>query len=153
MPEASGDPYDLNRFVEAQDLIYARAAAELAAGCKRSHWMWFVFPQIEGLGKSETAQRYAIRSLDEARAYLDHPLLGVRLKECIGLVNEVEGRSAHEIFGSPDDLKFHSSMTLFAAAAPQEPLFADALRKYFDGRRDPLTLAALSGSGENLLNR
>ncbi len=147
------DPYDLACFVAAQERIYSLAIAELASGRKRSHWMWFVFPQIEGLGKSETAQRYAIRSLDEARAYLDHPLLGVRLKECVGLVNEVEGRSAHEIFGSPDDLKFHSSMTLFAAAAPDEPLFAEALRKNFDARRDPLTLAKLSGSREDPLNR
>ncbi|MGJ0396791.1 MAG: DUF1810 domain-containing protein [Methylocystis sp.] len=148
-----GDPYDLARFVAAQEPVYSLAIAELASGRKRSHWMWFVFPQIEGLGASAMAQRYAIRSLNEARAYLDHPLLGMRLKECVGLVNEVEGRSAHEIFGSPDDLKFHSSMTLFATAAPDEPLFVEALRKYFDVRRDPLTLAKLSGSGEDPLNR
>jgi uncharacterized protein (DUF1810 family) len=143
MTGASGDPYDLARFVAAQAPIYAQATAELAAGRKRSHWMWFVFPQVEGLGASAMAQRYAIRSLAEARAYLDHPLLGTRLKECVTLVNRVEGRSAHEIFGSPDDLKFHSSMTLFSAAAPQEPLFAEALRKYFAGQRDLLTLANL----------
>lgn len=143
MAGASDDTYDLDRFVAAQAPIFAQATAELAAGSKRSHWMWFVFPQIEGLGASAMAQRYAIRSLDEAHAYLDHPLLGARLRECAALVNRVQGRSAHEIFGSPDDLKFHSSMTLFAAAAPQEPLFAEALRKYFDGRRDPLTLARL----------
>ena len=143
MTGASDDPYDLARFVAAQEPVYAQATAELAAGRKRSHWMWFVFPQLEGLGASAMAQRYAIRSLAEARAYLAHPLLGARLKECVGLVNKVEGRSAHEIFGSPDDLKFHSSMTLFAAAAPQEPLFGEALHKYFAGRRDPLTLAKL----------
>ncbi|MBM3562839.1 MAG: DUF1810 domain-containing protein [Alphaproteobacteria bacterium] len=146
MTGASDDPYDLSRFVAAQEPIYPQAAAELADGRKRSHWMWFVFPQIEGLGASAMAQRYAFGSLAEARAYLDHPLLGARLKQCVALANQVQGRSAHEIFGSPDDLKFHSSMTLFAAAAPQEPLFAEALRKYFDGRRDPLTLAKLSAS-------
>ncbi|MGD9656642.1 MAG: DUF1810 domain-containing protein [Methylocystis sp.] len=144
MTDASGDAYDLARFVAAQDSVFAQATAELAAGRKRSHWMWFIFPQIEGLGASAMAQRYAISSLAEARAYLDHPLLGARLKECVALVNKVEGRSAHQIFGHPDDLKFHSSMTLFAAAAPEEPKFAAALRKYFDGRRDPLTLSALS---------
>jgi len=143
MTRASDDPYDLARFVVAQEPIFAAATAELAAGRKRSHWMWFVFPQVAGLGASAMAQRYAIHSLAEAAAYLDHPLLGARLKECVGLVNKVEGRSAHEIFGSPDDLKFHSSMTLFAAAAPQEPLFGEALRKYFADRHDPLTLAKL----------
>ncbi|MGB5086794.1 MAG: DUF1810 domain-containing protein [Methylocystis silviterrae] len=141
MTAASDDAYDLARFVAAQKPVYAQAMAELAAGRKRSHWMWFVFPQLEGLGASAMAQRYAIRSLAEARAYLDHPLLGARLTECVGLVNNIQARSAHEIFGSPDDLKFHSSMTLFAAAAPEEPLFAEALRKYFAGRRDLLTLA------------
>ena len=143
MAGASSDTYDLERFVAAQEPIYAQAAAELALGRKRSHWMWFVFPQLEGLGASAMAQRYGIRSRDEARAYLDHPLLGARLKECVARVNRVEGRSAREIFGRPDDLKFHSSMTLFAAAAPEEPLFAEALAKYFAGRRDPLTLAKL----------
>ncbi|HEY8126359.1 MAG TPA: DUF1810 domain-containing protein [Methylocystis sp.] len=143
MTGASDDPYDLDRFVAAQKPVYAQATAELAAGRKRSHWMWFVFPQLEGLGASAMAQRYAIHSLAEAAAYLAHPLLGPRLKECVGLVYRVEGRSAHEIFGSPDDLKFHSSMTLFAAAAPQEPLFGEALHKYFADRGDPLTLAKL----------
>jgi len=151
MIDTSDDAYDLERFVAAQAPVYAQAAAELAAGRKRSHWMWFVFPQLEGLVASAMAKRYAISSLDEALAYLDHPLLAARLKECVAFVNKVEGRSAHEIFGFPDDLKFHSSMTLFAAAAPQEPLFTEALRKYFDGRRDPLTLAILSGSRENPL--
>jgi uncharacterized protein (DUF1810 family) len=146
---SENDPYNLDRFVAAQAPIYTQAAAELAAGRKRNHWMWFVFPQLEGLGASAMAQRYAIRSLAEARAYLDHPLLGARLKECVGLVNEIEGRSAHEIFGHPDDLKFHSSMTLFAAAAPEEPFFAEALRKYFAGGGDRLTLAKLSGSVGN----
>jgi uncharacterized protein (DUF1810 family) len=153
MTRGADDPYDLARFVAAQAPIYAQAVAELAAGRKRSHWMWFVFPQLEGLGASAMAQRYAIRSLAEAHAYLDHPLLGARLRECVELVSKVEGHSAHEIFGSPDDLKFHSSMTLFAAAAPQEPLFTEALRKYFDGRHDPRTLAILSGSREDPINR
>ena len=143
MTEVSDDPYALSRFVAAQEPIYSQAAAELAAGRKRSHWMWFVFPQIGGLGASAMAQRYAIGSLAEARAYFDHPLLGARLRECVTLVNQLQGRSAHDIFGHPDDLKFHSSMTLFAAAAPQEPLFTEAVRKYFGGRRDPLTLAKL----------
>jgi uncharacterized protein (DUF1810 family) len=143
MTGASGDAYDLARFVAAQEAVYEKVRAELATGRKRSHWMWFVFPQLEGLGASAMAQRYAIHSLAEALAYLDHPLLGARLKLCVGLVNKIEGRSAHEIFGSPDDLKFHSSMTLFAAAAPQEPLFGEALHKYFADRRDPLTLAKL----------
>ena len=143
MTGASHDPYDLERFVAAQEPVYEKVRAELEEGRKRSHWMWFVFPQLAGLGASAMAQRYAIHSLAEAAAYLAHPLLGVRLKECVGVVNRVEGRSAYEIFGHPDDLKFHSSMTLFAAAAPQEPLFAEALRKYFDGRRDPLTLTKL----------
>jgi len=140
---ASDDPYGLERFLAAQEPVYEKVREELQEGRKRSHWMWFVFPQLEGLGASAMAQRYAIRSLAEAHAYLAHPLLGARLKECVGLVNKVEGRSAHEIFGSPDDLKFHSSMTLFAAAAPQEPLFGEALDKYFAGRGDPLTLAKL----------
>ncbi|MGZ9116799.1 MAG: DUF1810 domain-containing protein, partial [Methylocystis sp.] len=111
MTGAADDPYDLARFVAAQKPVYEKVRAELAAGRKRSHWMWFFFPQLEGLGASAMAQRYAIHSRAEAAAYLAHPVLGPRLKECVGLVNKVEGRSAHEIFGSPDDLKFHSSMT------------------------------------------
>lgn len=143
MTRASDDPYGLERFLAAQEPVYEKVREELQEGRKRSHWMWFVFPQLEGLGASAMAQRYAIRSLAEAHAYLAHPLLGARLKACVGLVNKVEGRSAHEIFGSPDDLKFHSSMTLFAAAAAHEPLFGEALHKYFADRRDPLTLAKL----------
>ncbi len=143
MTVASGDPYDLTRFVAAQDSVYAQAQAELTLGRKRSHWMWFVFPQFEGLGGSAMAQRYAIRSLEEAAAYLAHPILGARLKECVTLVNKVEGRSAREILGHPDDLKFRSSMTLFAAAAPEEPLFAQALAKYYAGAPDPFTRAKI----------
>lgn len=116
---------------------------ELRAGEKRGHWMWFVFPQVAGLGTSSMAQRYAISSLDEARAYLSHPVLGPRLRECARLVAGLEGRSIVEIFGHPDDLKFRSSMTLFARSAPDEPLFTECLRKYFGGAPDPKTLARL----------
>jgi len=134
------DPYNLHRFLSAQAPLIAQVRTELRAGKKSSHWMWFVFPQIAGLGRSEMAQRFAIASLDEARAYLAHHILGPRLKECTSLVLAVEGRSIAEIFGTPDDLKFHSSMTLFARAAPQEPVFKAALQKYFGGKEDPLTL-------------
>jgi len=112
------DPFDLQRFVDAQEHTYAAARTELAAGAKRSHWMWFIFPQLAGLGRSPTAQRYAIDSLEEARAYLAHPILGARLLECAALVASVNGRSANEILGSPDDVKLRSSMTLFAARPP-----------------------------------
>ncbi|MBV9043551.1 MAG: DUF1810 domain-containing protein [Alphaproteobacteria bacterium] len=134
------DPYDLNRFVAAQDLVFAQVRQELRAGRKRSHWMWYVFPQIAGLGSSAMNARYAISSLDEARAYLARPLLGGRLRECVELVLAVEGRDAHAIFGSPDDMKFHSSMTLFALAVPEVPLFQRALEKYFGGVLDAATL-------------
>lgn len=137
------DPYDLQRFVDAQAPVYAAALAELQAGLKRSHWMWFVFPQLAGLGSSAMAQRYAISSLAEAQAYLAHPLLGPRLRTCVEAVNAVPGRSAHDIFGSPDDLKFRSSLTLFAAAADDPRLFEDALGRYFGGAGDPATLALL----------
>jgi len=133
---------NLERFVEAQAPVYDRALAELKAGRKQSHWMWFVFPQITGLGRSPMAQHYAIQNLAEARAYLAHPLLGTRLRECIRAVLDVEGKTAREIFGSPDDLKFRSSMTLFAHAAPGEELFRAALEKYFDGE-DQLTVEKL----------
>jgi uncharacterized protein (DUF1810 family) len=136
-------PGDLERFVIAQDPVIDRVRAELAAGRKASHWMWFVFPQLAGLGFSAMSQRYAIASLEEARRYLAHPVLGPRLLDCTRLVNAVEGRSAHEIFGSPDDMKFHSSMTLFARAAPEEPAFAAALAKYYAGAEDRRTLALL----------
>ena len=139
-----GDTYDLDRFVAAQEGVYSRALAELRAGEKRSHWMWFVFPQIAGLGSSPMARRYAIASLDEARAYLGHPLLGQRLRACTEAVNAVSGRTASAIFGSPDDMKFRSSMTLFEAAAPGEPAFAEALARYFAGSPDPLTLRRLA---------
>jgi len=133
----------LERFVTAQAQIYPRVMAELKAGCKQSHWMWFIFPQIAGLGHSTMAQMYAVASLDEARAYLAHPLLGARLRECCQAVMTVEGKTAHEIFGSPDDVKFRSCLTLFARAAPNETLFTDLLDKYFDGEADELTLQKL----------
>ncbi len=117
----------------------AQVLAELAAGRKRTHWMWFVFPQIAGLGRSAMARRYALRSLDEARAYLAHPVLGPRLVQCVGLVNAVQSRTADAMFGSPDDLKFHSSMTLFALAQQGEAAFRRALDRYFGGAMDPLT--------------
>jgi uncharacterized protein (DUF1810 family) len=133
----------LARFVEAQDPVIAAVRAELSAGRKRTHWMWFVFPQLAGLGRSEMAHRYALASLDEARAYLAHPILGARLREMTALANAHAGTSAHAIFGSPDDVKFHSSMTLFSLAAPQEPVFRDALERFFGGAPDPGTLALL----------
>ena len=137
------DRYDLGRFVDAQDRVYARVLQELTAGRKRSHWMWYVFPQIAGLGFSPTSQRFAITNADEARAYLDHPVLGPRLRECAQKVLDVQGLSASEIFGYPDDLKLSSSMTLFAAVSPSGSVFERVLEKYFGGKRDDLTLRRL----------
>jgi uncharacterized protein (DUF1810 family) len=133
------DPHDLRRFVDAQTSVIDSVLEELTQGRKRSHWMWFVFPQIAGLGFSAMALRYAITSLDEAQAYLRHPVLGPRLEDCTRLVLAVDGRSAHDIFGSPDDMKFRSSMTLFARAAP-DGVFTEALLKYFKGEADLETL-------------
>ena len=133
----------LERFVEAQQSIYPRALAELRAGRKRSHWMWFVFPQIAGLGRSDMARSYAIADIAEARAYLAHPLLGPRLRECTAIVNGIEGKTLDEIFGYPDNRKFCSSMTLFARAAQDNAVFESALRKYCDDKPDPLTVARL----------
>jgi uncharacterized protein (DUF1810 family) len=140
----SDDPFDLERFVAAQMPVMALVRAELAAGRKRSHWMWFVFPQLAGLGFSAMAATYAIASLDEARAYLAHPVLGPRLVDCTRLVLAAEGGDAHAIFGSPDDLKFRSSMTLFALAAPDERAFVEALAKFFGGKADAKTLLLLN---------
>ena len=137
------DRYDLQRFVAAQESVYPQIQAELAAGAKRSHWMWFVFPQLKGLGRSSMAQHYGIASKAEAQAYWQHPLLGPRLKHCSALVLGVEGKTALQILGSPDDMKFRSCMTLFAQAAPAEPVFDAALKKYFGGVPDPNTLALL----------
>ena len=143
MKAAPTDPFDLARFVTAQDPVLAEVRAELAAGRKRSHWMWFVFPQLRGLGQSAMARHYGLSGLAEAVAYLAHPQLGPRLLDCTGLVNRIEGASAHAIFGSPDDMKFRSCMTLFAAARPAEPAFGEALRRYYDGQPDPRSLALL----------
>jgi uncharacterized protein (DUF1810 family) len=137
------DPYDLQRFVDAQSRVYDTVVAELRGGRKRSHWIWFIFPQIAGLGRSPTAARYAISSLAEARAYLDHPVLGPRLRECTQLVNEIEGRSVDDIFGWPDDLKVRSSMTLFARATDDNAEFRALLDKFYGGREDEATLARL----------
>ena len=134
------DSFDLQRFVDAQASVIDRVLAELRAGQKRSHWMWFVFRQIEGLGFSAMAQRYSISSLDETKAYLAHPVLGPRLRECTQLVLDIEEKSAHAIFGSPDDLKFRSSVTLFDLVSPND-VFAAALKKYFGGEADAATLA------------
>jgi uncharacterized protein (DUF1810 family) len=138
-----GDPHNLQRFVEAQAGVYEQACGELRAGRKRSHWMWFVFPQIRGLGSSPMAMQYAISGLEEARAYLRHPVLGARLRECAGIVSGVEGKTVEEIFGYPDDLKFHSSMSLFAKASDspdRDGVFGDVLSKYFAGEMDKGTL-------------
>jgi len=140
------DPHDLQRFVLAQAPVYGQVCAELAAGDKRSHWMWFVFPQLAALGRSATALHFGLHSGAEALAYLGHPLLGDRLRHCTGLVLGVQGRSAHEIFHSPDDLKFRSCMTLFDAAMPTEPLFGQALARYFGGQGDARTLELLAGT-------
>lgn len=139
----SSDPHSLQRFVEAQDPVIKDVKEELRSGRKRTHWMWYVFPQMEGLGRSQMARRYAISSRDEAEAYLEHPILGSRLRECTEIVNAVEERSANEIFGSPDDLKFRSSMTLFDAVADDPTPFRTAIELYFDNEPDPKTLDLL----------
>jgi uncharacterized protein (DUF1810 family) len=142
--DAMSDPYRLQRFVDAQATCFAQVRSELAAGKKRSHWMWFIFPQLQGLGSSPMAQRYAISGIDEAKAYLAHPMLGDRLRDCTALVNAVSGRSIEDIFGYPDNLKFHSSVTLFAEAShPENKLFNEALAKYFNGVSDKATLKRL----------
>lgn len=138
------DPFDLQRFVDAQARVYHTVVEELRTGRKRSHWIWFVFPQVAGLGRSPTAERYAISSLEEARAYLVHDVLGPRLHECARLVSAVQGRSIHDIFGSPDDLKVRSSMTLFARATADNQDFTAVLAKYYDGEEDPMTLRLLN---------
>jgi uncharacterized protein (DUF1810 family) len=134
----------LDRFVQAQAGVYDDALAEIRAGRKRSHWMWFVFPQLKGLGRSPTAQFYGLASLEEARAYLRHPLLGPRLRACAAAAAGLEGRTALEVFGSPDDLKLRSSLTLFEAAGPGEPVFGEALEALCGGKRDGATLEILA---------
>ena len=137
------DRFQLQRFVDAQRPVYETAVRELRAGRKRSHWMWFIFPQLSGLGHSVTSQTFAVSSLAEAAAYLAHPVLGQRLRECAAVLASIEGRSVDDIVGHPDDLKFHSSMTLFAHTAPGEPVFAACLQKYFGGQPNPQTLSRL----------
>ncbi|HUV97488.1 MAG TPA: DUF1810 domain-containing protein [Acidobacteriaceae bacterium] len=137
------DPYNLQRFIEAQEPVYAQVCAELRQGRKTGHWMWFIFPQIRGLGSSETAQYFAIASRQEATAYAAHPVLGPRLRECAALVLQIDNKSVEQIFGYPDNLKFHSSMTLFARTTEDNQVFLDALKKYFSAASDPQTLARL----------
>ncbi len=138
------DPFNLQRFVDAQAPVYAEVLDELCAGAKTTHWMWFVFPQLKELGKSPLAKNYGIASLAEALAYLEHPLLGQRLLECTERLLAVQGKTALEILGTPDDLKFRSCMTLFMAAKPDLPIWDAALRKYFGGKGDAATVALLS---------
>lgn len=136
--------HDLDKFIEAQDAVYGQVCSELAAGRKLSHWMWFIFPQLRGLGSSPMAMRYALASREGAVAYWQHPILGARLKECTRLVLAVEGKSAFDIFGKPDDLKFRSCLTLFAQAVPGEALFTQALSRFCAGQQDERTLALLA---------
>ena len=137
------DPFNLQRFVDAQEPVFEQVCAELRRGRKTTHWMWFVFPQIAGLGRSRLATEFAIASLDEAAAYLNHPILGPRLRECTRLVNLIEGSEIGQIFGQPDDMKFRSCMTLFADATEDNQVFRDAVQKYFAGEYDPATLERL----------
>jgi uncharacterized protein (DUF1810 family) len=147
-PGVAGDPHDLGRFVRAQEGDYERALSEIRGGRKRSHWMWNIFPQYDGLGSSPTSRRYAIKSLTEARAYLDHPVLGPRLVECAEAALGVGGRSASEIFGSPDDLKLRSCATLFAYVSPADSVFERLVETYFAGRPDDRTLRLLGVTPE-----
>jgi uncharacterized protein (DUF1810 family) len=137
------DLYDLSRFVQAQRDDFEQALSEIKNGKKRTHWMWYIFPQIEGLGSSPTARHYSIKSLEEAKAYLDHPILGARLRVCAEAVLRVEGQSASQILGSPDDLKLRSSATLFACVSPPGSVFERVLEKYYEGKRDQATLRLL----------
>jgi len=146
MNNQQNDPFALERFVAAQERVFDDALAELRRGRKQSHWMWFIFPQLAGLGSSPTAARYAIQSLDEARTYLSHPILGPRLLQCCRAILSVQGKSASEILGYPDDLKLRSSMTLFALAGETHPEFNEVLAKYYGGQPDPRTVELLKGS-------
>ena len=136
----SDDPYNLNRFVHAQEDTYEQALAEMRSGMKRTHWMWYIFPQLDGLAFSATSKHYSIKSIEEAKAYLDHPLLGPRLLECAEAVLHIEGRAAREIFGSPDDMKLRSCATLFACVSSELSVFSQLINKYFDGKPDDRTL-------------
>jgi uncharacterized protein (DUF1810 family) len=142
----SADPFDLQRFVDAQNRVYDTVLAELRNGAKRSHWIWFVFPQLRSLGRSATAQLYGISGIDEARAYLAHPVLGPRLRECARLVGGIDRRSADDIFGWPDNLKVRSSMTLFARATDENAEFRAVLDKFYDGEHDPTTVELLNAA-------
>jgi uncharacterized protein (DUF1810 family) len=150
MPDTDriGDPFNLRRFVQAQEENYGQALSEIRSGRKRSHWMWYVFPQIDGLALSSTARFYAIKSLEEARAYLAHAILGPRLLECAEVVMSVESRSATEIFGNPDDLKLKSCATLFACVSPPDSVFGRILKKYYGGQRDLKTIQLLDIENE-----
>jgi uncharacterized protein (DUF1810 family) len=148
MVDTTRDRFDLNRFVQAQAEVYPRALAEIRRGLKESHWMWFIFPQIGGLAYSSTARFYAIKSKDEAQAYLNHPLLGKRLVECSAALLGIKGKSAAEIFNYPDDMKLRSSMTLFANISESDPVFSRVLEHYFEGRPDQRTLELLHSASE-----
>ncbi len=141
---ADPDRFSLDRFVSAQETTYARALSELARGLKTSHWMWFIFPQVAGLGSSEMSRRYAISSIDEAQAYLAHPLLGVRYRECVAALQDLVGTTAEAVFGSVDAAKLRSSLTLFAEAAPCDPLFEAAIQRWFAGHKDKRTIDILA---------
>ncbi len=143
----TADPFCLSRFTDAQENVYQQVLTELEQGRKRTHWIWYIFPQIDGLGHSSMAEKYAIKSLDEARAYLLHPVLGARLTQCTEKVIAIEGKSAATIFGYPDDLKFRSCLTLFSSIAGAESVFSAALEKYFQGEKDSKTLALLGQAG------
>ena len=142
-PLDSNDHFDLTRFITAQEMVYSRVLFELRNGRKRTHWMWFIFPQIDGLGNSSTTKHYAIKSIEEAQEYLNHPVLGKRLKECAETVLAIEGRTISEIFGYPDDMKLKSSMTLFSSLADSDHVFISVLNKYFNGESDIRTLNLL----------
>ena len=144
----AGDRHDLNRFVQAQEHDYERALSEVKNGRKRSHWMWYIFPQFDGLGFSAMSKRYAIKSIAEAKAYLSHPILGPRLIECAEAALRVEGRTAHEIFGSPDDMKLKSCATLFAYVSPEGSVFEQLIDKFFNSDRDQKTLDLLAASSQ-----
>lgn len=146
LPSSTDDPYNLNRFVQAQEDDFRQALAEIKRGQKRSHWMWHIFPQFEGLGFSSTSRHYSIKSRAEAQAYFQHPVLGRRLLECFEAVLRVEGRSAHDIFGFPDDLKLRSCATLFASLSPEDSVFRRVLQKYFEAQDDPKTVRLLGMS-------
>ncbi len=143
---SESDSHDLDRFVTAQSGVYDQALMELSAGRKQTHWMWFIFPQFAGLGHSAMSQRYAITSIEEAKAYLAHPVLGLRLRQCVDAIMSVKARSAHDILGYPDDLKFRSSMTLFPAVSDAASPFEKAIDRFFDGEPDRKTLELLGNT-------